>query len=147
QEGSRHRTKAAPAGPRNDSEGPASCASGATLAENPFTVGGQGMQAGRGCNLCLPAIRVWQPASSLAAWLAGSSSEPMADSAHPQRVGGAGPGQVGQLLPWRFEHSLAMQVRQTKAIAPVVPEQYMVLLICSDEKQQLEILARFQAGG
>jgi hypothetical protein len=29
----------------------------------------------------------------------------------------------------------------------VIPEQYLVLVTCRDEKQQVELLARFQAEG
>jgi hypothetical protein len=34
-----------------------------------------------------------------------------------------------------------------KPIAQVVPEQYMLLVMCQDEKHQLELLARFQSDG
>jgi hypothetical protein len=37
--------------------------------------------------------------------------------------------------------------RLKKPIAQVVPEQYMLLVICSDEKHQLALLERFQADG
>jgi hypothetical protein len=34
-----------------------------------------------------------------------------------------------------------------KPIAQVVPQQYMVLVLCADEKQQVELLERFQSEG
>jgi hypothetical protein len=34
-----------------------------------------------------------------------------------------------------------------KPIAQIVPQQHMLLVMCSDEKQQLELLERFQAEG
>jgi hypothetical protein len=37
--------------------------------------------------------------------------------------------------------------RERKPIAQVVPEQYMVLVMCADEKQQLELLERFGKEG
>ena len=37
--------------------------------------------------------------------------------------------------------------RFRKPIAQTIPEQYMVLVICQDEKQQLELIARFQNEG
>jgi hypothetical protein len=37
--------------------------------------------------------------------------------------------------------------RLKKPIAQVVPEQYMLLVLCADEKQQLALLERFQAEG
>jgi hypothetical protein len=37
--------------------------------------------------------------------------------------------------------------RASKPIAQVVPEQYMLLVICTDEKHQLALLERFQADG
>jgi hypothetical protein len=37
--------------------------------------------------------------------------------------------------------------RLRKPIAQTVPEQYMLLVMCADEKQQLELLARFQGEG
>jgi hypothetical protein len=37
--------------------------------------------------------------------------------------------------------------RLTKPIAQVVPAQYMLLVMCSDEKQQLALLERFEAEG
>jgi hypothetical protein len=37
--------------------------------------------------------------------------------------------------------------RLRKPIAQVIPEQYMVLVMCADEKQQLGLLERFQAEG
>ena len=37
--------------------------------------------------------------------------------------------------------------RLPKPIAQVVPEQFMLLVMCKDEKHQLELLAWFQAEG
>jgi hypothetical protein len=37
--------------------------------------------------------------------------------------------------------------RERKLIAQVVPEQYMVLVICGDEKEQLALIERFQGEG
>jgi hypothetical protein len=43
--------------------------------------------------------------------------------------------------------SVEAMERLKKPIAQVVPEQYMLLVICSDEKHQLALLERFQAEG
>jgi hypothetical protein len=37
--------------------------------------------------------------------------------------------------------------RERMPIAQTVPEQYMVLVMCADEKQQLELLERFAKEG
>jgi hypothetical protein len=47
-------------------------------------------------------------------------------------------------VTWEHEEELD---RLCKPIAQTVPEQYMLLVTCADEKQQLELLARFQGEG
>jgi hypothetical protein len=49
-----------------------------------------------------------------------------------------------QSVTRQHEEELA---RFRKPIAQTVPEQYMLLVMCADEKQQLELLARFQGEG
>jgi hypothetical protein len=45
------------------------------------------------------------------------------------------------------QKSLDEMERLKKPIAQVVPEQYMLLVMCADEKEQLALLERFQAEG
>jgi hypothetical protein len=45
------------------------------------------------------------------------------------------------------QQSLEALERLKKPIAQVVPEQYMVLVMCQSEKEQLALLQRFQAEG
>jgi hypothetical protein len=45
------------------------------------------------------------------------------------------------------EKTLDELERFKKPIAQVVPQQYMLLVLCADEKQQLALLERFQAEG
>ena len=49
-----------------------------------------------------------------------------------------------QTVTWQHDEELD---RLRKPIAQTVPEQYMLLVMCADEKQQLELLARFQGEG
>jgi hypothetical protein len=45
------------------------------------------------------------------------------------------------------QESAEAQERFRKPIAQVVPQQYMLLVMCADEKQQLALLERFQSEG